>query len=519
MKKIVTLLALVLVTSGIFAQGNLTVNSGGSLTVSETSSLTAAGNLTNNGTVTLNSTADNFSSIIVEGTATGDVIYNRYVNAYSASAGGGWDGTGPPVAMSIADFITDNTGVIYQVGDTYALGPFNNFTNQYEYYTTTTGPSAGAYTAAKGYTMATTNTDGATVKYTGTIATTDQSIDVINNNDANGGVGRRWNFVSNPFPSYINGNTDAGAANFMDVNSAVIDGSFLGLYGWDGADYEIYNNTNAAFSIAPGQGFFIAAASTSNTALNFTAAMRTTKGSGDFVLGPQPLIYRLELKLFNEQTQKGRTNFYFKNGLSLDLDPGYDAGAINQSTKLSTRLPQGSQEFAFAINAMGIDALQNARVPLEIKQNAGQAFRVSIADMELPEDIYVFLEDTLNSTFTSLKDQDFELVAQSDLSGAERFFIVFKDNSVLSSGDALGMSALNVYKVNKDNFVTIAGISPDLGQIDVTLYNILGMTVREKALNPTTTTQTISTDGLSSGLYVVQLRSGNQVFNKKIIVE
>ena len=519
MKKIVTLLALVLVTSGIFAQGNLTVNSGGSLTVSETSSLTAAGNLTNNGTVTLNSTADDFSSIIVEGTATGDVIYNRYVNAYSASAGGGWDGTGSPVAMSIADFITDNTGVIYQVGDTYALGPFNNLTNQYEYYTTTTGPSAGAYTAAKGYTMATTNTNGATVKYTGTIATTDQSIDVINNNDANGGVGRRWNFVSNPFPSYINGNTDAGAANFMDVNSAVIDASFLGLYGWNGSDYDIYNNTNAAFSIAPGQGFFIAAASTSNTALNFTAAMRTTTGSGDFVLGPQPLIYRLELKLFNEQTQKGRTNFYFKNGLSLDLDPGYDAGAINQSTKLSTRLPQGSQEFAFAINAMGIDALQNARVPLEIKQNAGQAFRVSIADMELPEDIYVFLEDTLNGTFTSLKDQDFELVAQSDLSGAERFFIVFKDNSVLSSGDALGMSALNVYKVNKDNFVTIAGISPDLGQIDVTLYNILGMTVREKALNPTTTTQTISTDGLASGLYVVQLRSGNQVFNKKIIVE
>ena len=74
--------------------------------------------------------------------------------------------------MSIADFITDNTGVIYQVGDTYALGPFNNFTNQYEYYTTTTGPSAGAYTAAKGYTIATTNTNGATVKYTGTIATT-----------------------------------------------------------------------------------------------------------------------------------------------------------------------------------------------------------------------------------------------------------------------------------------------------------------------------------------------------------
>ena len=500
MKKIVTLLALVLVTSGIFAQGNLTVNSGGSLTVSETSSLTAAGNLTNNGTVTLNSTADDFSSIIVEGTATGDVIYNRYVNAYSASAGGGWDGTGSPVAMSIADFITDNTGVIYQVGDTYALGPFNNLTNQYEYYTTTTASTAGGFTPGKGYTMATANANGATVKYTGTIATTSQSIDVTNNDDANAGVGRRWNFVSNPYPSYINGNATAEAINnFMDVNSSVIDGSFLGVYGWNGSSYTTYNNTSDAFSIAPGQGFFVAAASTTNTALDFTTAMRTTTGTGDFVLGPQPLIYRLELKLFNGETPKAATKFYFRDGLSLDLDPGYDAGAYNQSTKLSTRLPQGSQEFAFEINAMGIDALQNTRVPLEIRQNAGQEFSVSIADMELPQDIYVYLEDTLNGTLTSLKEGDFELTAQSDISGADRFFIVFKSNSVLSNGDTLGIDALNVYKANSDSFITITGINPELGKLNVSLYNILGQTVREKALNPTTATQTISTQGLASG--------------------
>jgi len=421
--------------------------------------------------------------------------------------------------MSIADFITDNTGVIYQVGDTYALGPFNNFTNQYEYYTTTTGPSAGAYTAAKGYTMATANANGATVKYTGTIATTTQSIDVINNNAANGGVGRRWNFVSNPYPSYINGNTAAGATNFMDVNSDVIDSAFLGLYGWNGSDYDIYNNTNAAFSIAPGQGFFIAAASDSNTALNFTAAMRTTTGSGDFVAGPQALVYRLALKLYNADVEQAKTNFYFKNGLTLGLDPGYDAGAYNQSTKLSTRLPVGSQEFAFAINAMDINSLENARVPLEIRQNAGQSFSVSMEDMELPEDIYVYLEDTLNGTVTSLKDEDFELTAQSDLSGAERFFIVFKDNSVLSIGDTLGIDALNVFKANNNKFVTIAGITPELGKLDVTLYNILGMSVREKVLNPATATQRVSTDGLASGLYVVQVRSANQLFNKKILVE
>ena len=73
--------------------------------------------------------------------------------------------------------------------------------------------------------------------------------------------------------------------------------------------------------------------------------------------------------------------------LLLDLDPGYDAAAFNQSMALSTRLPQGSHETAFSINAMGISSMQNTRVPLEIRQTAGQAFRVSIAEMDLPQDI------------------------------------------------------------------------------------------------------------------------------------
>ena len=502
---------------------SVTVASGNTLTIDETSSLTVSGDFTNDGTVTLNSTADDFSSLIVTGTATGDITYNRFVNSYNDGFGGGWDLVGSPTVMTIADFITANGANIEVLGSDYAFSQYDNAIGDWIRYETAS-PS-GSFTTGQGYSMATVEVSppppgaaGTAVAFTGAMQTTSQSINVINNNGLNG-VGRRWNLVSNPFPSYINGNTAAEAVNnFMDVNSGVIDGSFLGVYGWNGSSYTTYNNTSDAFSIAPGQGFWIAALNTANTPLDFTTAMRTTTGSGDFVAGPQPVVYKLELKLFNEQTQKAATKFYFRDGLSLDLDPGYDAGAFNQSAKLSTRLPQGSQEFAFEINAMGIDALQNTRVPLEIRQNAGQAFTISIADMELPQDIYVYLEDTLNGTLTSLKDQDFELTAQSDLSGLDRFFIVFKSNSVLSNGDAFGIEALNVYKANSDSFVTIAGITPEVGKLNVSLYNILGQTVREKALNPTTATQTISTQGLASGLYIIQLKSGNQVFTKKIVV-
>ena len=490
------------------------VTTGNTLTIDETSSLTVSGDFTNTGTVTLNSTADDYSSLIVTGTASGDIVYNRYVNVYDDSLGGGWDLVCSPVGMSIADFITANGSNIQVLGDDYAFSQFNNATGQWERYATAS--QTGNFEAGKGYSMATTG--GSTVAFTGAMQSADQSINIINNNGLNG-VGRRWNLVSNPFPSYILGNTAAGTNNFMDANSAVIDSEFLAVYGWNGSSYTIYNQLSGAFSMAPGQGFWVAALNTTDTALNFTAAMRTTTGTGDFVSSPQLLTYNVAVKLYNGEIEKATTDFYFRDGLSLDLDPGYDAAAFNQSMALSTRLPQGSQETAFGINAMGMDAMQNTRVPLEIRQNAGQAFRVSIADMELPEDIYVYLEDTLNGTLTSLKDQDFELVAQSNLSGVDRFFIVFKSNSVLSNGDTLGINALNVYKANTDSFVTIAGISPELGKLNVSLYNILGQTVREKALSSATATQTISTDGLASGLYIVQIRSGNQTTVKKIIVK
>ena len=429
--------------------------------------------------------------------------------------GGGWDLVCSPVDMSIADFITANGSNIQVLGDDYAFSQFNNATGQWERYATDS--QTGSFEAGQGYSMATT-TEVATVAFTGTMQTADQSINIINNNGLNG-VGRRWNLVSNPFPSYISGNTAAGTNNFMDANSAVIDSEFLAVYGWNGSEYTIYNQLSGAFSMAPGQGFWVAALNTTDTALNFTAAMRTTTGTGDFVSSPQLLTYNVAVKLYNGETEKATTDFYFRDGLSLDLDPGYDAAAFNQSMALSTRLPQGSQETAFGINAMGMDAMQNTRVPLEIRQNAGQAFRVSIADMDLPEDIYVYLEDTLNGTLTSLKDGDFELVAQSNLSGSDRFFIVFKSNSVLSNDDTLGINALNVYKANTDSFVTIAGISPELGKLNVSLYNILGQTVREKALSSATATQRVSTQGLASGLYIVQIRSGNQTTVKKIIVK
>jgi len=110
MRKLILLT--ILVSFSLQAQ-NITVSSGKSFTVEKTGSVKIAGNLTNNGTFTLNSDSDEFSSVIVDyddngsGSSTGNIDYNRYVNTVGS---GEWDLIGSPVdGLSISSFVTTNT--------------------------------------------------------------------------------------------------------------------------------------------------------------------------------------------------------------------------------------------------------------------------------------------------------------------------------------------------------------------------------------------------------------------------
>jgi hypothetical protein len=137
-----------LISSTDAAAGKVILATGNTLTIDETSSLTVSGDFTNTGTVTLNSTADDFSSLIVTGTATGNITYNRYVNIYDDSNSGGWDLVCSPVDMTIADFITANGANIEVLGDDYAFAQYDNATGQYTRYATAS--QTGSFTSGQG---------------------------------------------------------------------------------------------------------------------------------------------------------------------------------------------------------------------------------------------------------------------------------------------------------------------------------------------------------------------------------
>ena len=492
--------------------------SGGSLTIERTGSLTMTGNFTNNsGTVTLNSDANEFAIIKVGGSATGNITYNRWVNAVGSNE---WDLIGSPVdGLSISDFANTNTSGTSPLatnGDQYAIGYYDNSADEWTNYTSGTIGGASNFDIGKGYQMGTDS--GATLAFTGTIATTDQLQAV---QDYSGASGRIWNLVANPYPIYLNANTPAdGSNNFLSVNgTTTMHDTYVAIYGYDadGSGFSIYNNSSSATYIAPGQAFMVAADNASaGTSVSMTEAMQTTTGGDDFISGDNMENTEVVIKLFNGDNELDSTKLFFDEGLTLGLDPGWDAGHYNDNAALMTRLVEEDAGYGMAINAMGLDAMENVVIPLVINQSAGQEFRVNLHTATIP-DPNVYLEDVEEGTFTNLYEGDFVLTPVSDLEGVGRFFIHMSADTM--SNEDVSTSLLNAYKEVNASFITIEGLATQTNETKVSLYNILGREVLSTTLNNNMNTQTISTVGLSSGIYVIELESGTDRLTKKLLIQ
>ena len=512
MKKLILLVSLL---SFSMHSQNVTVNSGRSFTIQSTSSLTVGGNFTNtSGTVTLHSDSDEFSSLMVRGAASGDITYNRYVNIVGP---GEWDLVGAPVSgMAFSSLITD-ANIATNGSGVYAVGAYDNTLDT---WTNATNATTGDLALGQGYQMATTS--GGTLSFTGAIANGDQSVIINNNNAANSGAGRRWNLIANPFASYLNANSNAdGTNNFLTANAAAIDDNFEAIYGWkaDGTGYEIYNNTTAATYIAPGQGFFVAAAgSGENKTISFTQAMQTVTGADDFVAARSSASYKLVLDMHGDAVKVADTKFYFKEGLTLGLDPGYDAGAFNQSSGLSSRLVEQDNVIGMGINAMPTDAMSNVIVPLAINQEANIALEIQIANSTIPEDINVYIEDTVENTFTLLTNESFELLTQTTLSGAGRFYLHFT-KGVLSIDTVSSSSLVSAYKGKGNAYISLEGLQQFSQPTKLTLYNVLGMKILSKTIKNASQKELLSTIGVKKGVYILKVQAENIVFTKKLAIE
>jgi hypothetical protein len=500
---------------------DITISSGAYLTITKTGTLKLTGNLSNSGTVTLNSDSDEFASIIVQGTSSGNITYKRYVADEGTDE---WDLIGSPVVgQSINDFISVNSNLSTS-GSNYAIGVFSNdgaTDTASAMYTYVTSSTSGNLTDGIGYAMATDEADtpGTTLDFTGTVNTSDVTVAIDDQTATLTNYGK-WNLIANPYPSFINANSAASGTNFMTTNLDNLHTTYAYIYGYDGdGTWTLYNNTNSATYIAPGQAFFVASDDLGGNSVTFSEAMQTVTGSDDFILGDAlEDNFELILKLYEGDTEIDYTRFYFEDGLGLGLDPGYDAGHFSQEASLMSRLLEEDEGVGFVINAMGLENVNDAVIPIVINREAGDNFRISIDTFGIYAGTNVYLEDNQNGTMTLLNQEDFELTPESTLSGTGRFYIHLTANT-FSVENEIETSLLNVFKLDRNNFITIEGLATESNQTNLRLYNILGKQVLSTTLTNETNTQRVSTKGLATGVYIIKIESQNNLLTKKIIIK
>lgn len=277
------------INSNAILIGNLIIDASSSLTINAGKDLTISGDLTNNGTFSINSDATSSGSLIVTGTSTGNITYNRYLTGVTK-----WHLFSAPVGNQAINSFVTTAGNIATSGVNYSLAPYDNTlivgsTTWKKWTTDGTNPvsAAGNFVAGKGYEILT--TANGTVAFTGTVAVAQVDIAVT-------GTSNRWNLVGNPYPSSIPSNSNADAINnFLTVNSAALDPSFVAVYLWNPntSSYDLINQASAATYIAPGQGFFIKAVTGEAGIVNFTTAMRTNQAAVAFQKKQQRPTYQV----------------------------------------------------------------------------------------------------------------------------------------------------------------------------------------------------------------------------------
>nr|WP_321246895.1 T9SS type A sorting domain-containing protein [uncultured Psychroserpens sp.] len=496
---------------------NFYVNSIGTTSIAAGQSLVTNASIVNNGNIELLSVSSSYSSLISDDVQ-GEVTYNRHINQFadSGSTTGNNDLISAPVTNASQTFLafrTVNTdmpsGTIGGV-PSFLFGPFDNNTDEYINYTT--ADDASVLTAGIGYRTASDTPTGSTFEFVGNVLTSTITtpITVGTNSD--------FNLVGNPFSSYIS------LSDFLSDNNSQLSITQSGVYGYDGAALDGYTIWNQAYSdanptavIAPGQGFLLASQVGGGT-ITFDAASRRTGTTDDFIVGRNSLNDLAHVKLqLSRENALYKTDIYFNNNATLGMDAGYDTGVVGGQAPafaLYSHLVENNFGLDLGIQAVNYDAVNNVIIPLGVNANQGEQLTISILENDIPEGIDMYLEDTVNNTFTLLNTSDFIITPSTNISGTGRFFLRFSAEALSTSEE--NFETIQIYTTTAPKTLFIKGVLDNDTTIEI--YDIQGRVILNSKLDTRNDSNQIDISGFTTGVYVVKLNNGIQQKSQKVII-
>ncbi len=495
------------------AFNNLAVTNTGGTNLLTGTAVTVTNLTTTGGILVVNSDATTSGSLIVTGTASGNVTTESYL-----SETGKWHVVSSPVsAQNIWSFATlagnsivhkDNGSGSEKYAVTDYLEASNTWDSNYPIADT-----EGSFAAGSGYSVL--RSAPGVVSYTGTINTSDVSKPLTRTLYG-------WNALGNPYTSAINATAAADVTNnLITANTDNFDPSFAALYLWDAANdqYVIINNsgdlptgTLAQDYIQAGQGFFVRAKDNTGLTFSITEAMQTHQTTVPLKSG-ETAWPTIQLAV-ESSSKRSSTLLAFNDRMTNGLDITYDAGMFksDKNFALYSRLVDDNG-VDFAIQALPQD-YENLVIQLGIDVPAGTEITFAAETMNLPADAVVWLEDRSTATFTRLDETDasYSTMISESTTGVGNFFIHTK-YSVTAADVTETANAYRVLVNHNQGYLRILTSETNPGQARV--YDVAGRLMGALELQANGENKLYLNS--RPGVYLVQVSGGKAPFTEKVV--
>ncbi len=507
--------------NGTVTLEGLTNNSGKTVDINETKSMTIEGDLDNSGTFTIKSSASGTGSLIVSGTATGNVTVQRFITHdkwhYIA---GQTNISGNFSTLSMGLTSGTNNDQFYRWEESLDWG--DNIGNWVDILN---GPNGNDPTMAtegfvpcEGYAINYITTDK-TLNLSGVPYTSDQSINITRTTNSTS-IGN--NLIGNPFCSTIAANSNADANSFLSTNSDVLDVTYSGIYVWNEQagyqgnrdDYTTISNSDAAKYIEAGQGFIVCAKNSGSTSLPFNTNMRKHGTATFYKNSEQEEVSRFYISVENDEGLYNEILIAFIEGMANGLDISYDVGKLKGNPDIalySVLVEDNGSDFIHQALPPLNGNITEVKIGLDINQAGNYTFKIKELE-NFDKIITIKLEDKETGTLIDFRDTEEYTFNISEAGEIRERFVLHFNNAAGIEDQTHETADIRFYVYDNKLYI----IDKELKYGTIQLFNILGQPVMEKQYSEVVNTFDIK---LSKGYYVVRIITNKMTVSGKIYVE
>jgi hypothetical protein len=482
----------------------------------------ANGDLVSGGKLTLISTA--LKTALIDGSGTGQVTGPVNIQRYLASAFGYKYFSSPFQDATVGQFATwVNLGAAfptfyrYDENNTYSG---NAMTGWIKYVN-----SSGVLDPMKGYSANFGSSPAVvTVNLTGTVTNGNQTVNLANHDRT---YSQGFNLVGNPYPSPIDWNSPNwvktnvdNAIYFFDASTPGANAAANDSLQYQGT-YSSYvngvSNNGATNIIAAMQAFFVHVPLAQGTgSLTFTNGTRVTAKTPVFKSAKLTAAPQLRISAGFSGAKADPAVLYF-NDLAT---PGWE-GTLDALKMMNTdyRVPnlyfQSPDGKNLSINAIPFPQDSLTRIPLGLRlaQSGTVSIRIENGEQMLAG-LHIYLEDKQTGTLVELKqNQPGELMLNAGVY-ENRFDLLFSYSVLTSVPDTPAEEMFTIIPTGSVWMVNVKLAAGQRGTLQ--LINMPGQVLVRREVMGSESVQ-LDYPG-SSGVYVITLFSGKDIFSKKLII-